>query len=589
MKIRKQIAIAVFGAFVMGGIIGWAISSKNEGGEPDTVHKHDEDAEYTCSMHPQIRQNEPGDCPICGMDLVPVSSLGGDGDSANPYVMTMTPEAIALANISTTTVRSGRGKGAFSVELSGKVEADERKVASVSANFGGRVDELFVAFTGQEVQKGQRLASIYSPELVAAHRELIEAKEAKGISPELYQAAKQKLKQWQLSDKQIAEMEKQESYQAHFDIYANVSGVVSERKIAVGDYVSRGQVLFEITNLNKVWVKLDAYENNIDAIRKGDEISFRANSFPNREFTAKVTFIDPILSSDTRSIKVRAEVDNASGTLKPGMFVTAEIESSSAQKAIEGVLVPGSAILWTGEQSIVYRQVGDASNPAFEMVKVELGPLAGDKQWVLSGLQEGDRVVTNGVFAVDGAAQLSGKYSMMAHPNPQKIEVGEQFGREMDSILDAYLKLKNRLVADESGEELARSLVKEIDQVDVSGLNEEAKEKWSELKEGLSTSAEMIQKEKKLEEQRQAFVHLSNNLIELMDVFGTTKEAVYKSYCPMAKNDQGAFWLSESEEIRNPYFGASMLTCGEVKGIYRSNEISSNQNQTNGRKSGHQH
>ena len=588
MKINKQILIAVLGAFGMGAVIGWAVSSKNEQSVQVDTHTHEGEMVYTCSMHPQIRQSEPGKCPICGMDLVPVSNSGNqDGEESNPYVMTMTPEAIALANISTTTVKPGDGD--FTMELSGKVEADERNVASVSANFAGRLDELYVAFTGQEVKKGQRLAKVYSPELIAAHRELIEARKSQAISPELYNAAKQKLKQWQLTDQQIAEMEHQEDYRAHFDIYAAISGVVTDRKAAVGDYVNRGQVLFEITNLNKVWIMLDAYENDIETIQTGDKINFTANSFPNKVFSAKVTFIDPILESGTRSIKVRAEVKNTSGMLKPGMFVIATIESSTGKQQSEGVLIPGSAILWTGQKSIVYREVESAESPAFEMVQVELGPSSGEMQWVVSGLSVGDKVVTNGVFAVDGAAQLSGKYSMMAHPDKQKIEIGEQFSKELDNILETYLRLKNKLVADESGAEVAESLTMQIQQLNPSGLGNAVQEKWDELKTGLVTGAEKVQKEVGIEGQRMAFVGLSDSFVALLETFGTTKKVVYKSYCPMAKNDQGAFWLSEFEEIKNPYFGSSMLSCGEVKGSFRKQEMPQNQNRTNDRNPGHHH
>ncbi|WP_168196253.1 efflux RND transporter periplasmic adaptor subunit [Echinicola soli] len=581
MRIRKQLIFIVLGAFVAGGIIGWALSSNEPEAGESIEHDHSGESVYTCSMHPQIKQEEPGSCPICGMDLVPLSNLS-DNNNTNPYVMTMTPEAVALANIATSAVKAG-GTAGNGLSLSGAIEADERNVKAVSANFDGRVDDLFVAFTGQEVKQGQRLARIYSPALIAAHRELVEAKKSKEISPRLYEAAKQKLKQWQLTDAQITKMEKEENYQPHFDIYATTSGVVTERKVASGDYVSRGQVLFEITNLNKVWVMLDAYEHNVSQIDTGDEIRFTVNALPSEEFTAKVTFIDPVISQDSRSAKVRAEVRNAAGKLKPGMFVTATVEVDQGEAT--GVLVPKSSILWTGKRSVVYRQVGSDEKPAFEMVQVELGPAVGDRQQIMTGLSLGDRIVTNGVFAVDGAAQLSGKYSMMAHPEKQHFQVSDRFGSVLEEIIVAYLNVKNQLVNDESGQPAAGDLHRFLTLGMEDGLKEDASEQWEESRKALEKTALAMNQTADLEKQRALMVILSNEMITLLDAFGTQGIGLYKDYCPMAKNDQGAYWLSEFKEIKNPYFGSDMLSCGEIKGEYQQQ----NTHQQNGRNSGHQH
>ncbi|MBD8487500.1 efflux RND transporter periplasmic adaptor subunit [Echinicola sp. CAU 1574] len=572
MNNRKQIIIAISGAFLMGAIIGWAITEKKSDPREELEHEHvAESSVFTCSMHPQIRQDEPGKCPICGMDLVPVSSANKNADLDSPYLLQMSSEAVALANISTTTV--SEGEGGFSTDLNGKVEADERRISSVSANFSGRVDELFVAFTGQEVKKGERLARIYSPALITANQELIEAKKSKDISPKLYEAAKQKLRHWQLTDSQIEQMEMQGDYRTHFDIFASSSGVVSNRNIAVGDYVEKGQVLFEIIDLSKVWIMLDAYENNIGSIEKGDLIDFKVNALPNQDFKAKVSFIDPVLGADSRSVKVRAEVNNSDGLLKPEMLVTATVSSSNSENGSQPeVMIPSSAILWTGERSVVYRQVGSSEKPAFEMVVVTLGPASGNMQSIKSGLEIGDKIVTNGVFAVDGAAQLSGKYSMMSHPESQPFKVDDRFLVKLDGALDAYLALKNQLVSDQSAQQQAKVLVEEIKEIEGKELSQEATVKWKGLKNAIVQSALKISSGLDIEEERNQFVILSNKFIELVEAFGTHKEVVYKSHCPMAKNDQGAFWLSEFAEIKNPYFGSSMLGCGEVKKAYRKNQ-----------------
>ncbi|WP_215222864.1 efflux RND transporter periplasmic adaptor subunit [Echinicola shivajiensis] len=566
---NKKIIIIIGISFILGGLIGWWASS---GGErvQEEEHSHESGTIYTCSMHPQIRQEEPGDCPICGMELIPVSSLEGSKDaSATPAVLNMSPEAIALANISTSRVKAGNDN--YSLELSGKIEADERKVASVSANFSGRVDELYVAFTGQEVKKGQKLARIYSPELIAAHRELLEAKESQDISPALYEAAKQKLKQWELTDEQISKMENQADYQIHFDIYANTSGVVGKRNVSVGDYVQKGAVLFEITNLSKVWVILDAYESNINNINLGDQLVFSANAMTDKDYEAKVTFIDPSLNTNTRSVKVRAEVRNDNGELKPGMFVTARL-SVDTPKSSTGVLIPSTAVLWTGKRSVVYREVGKVDAPAFEMVEVTLGATTGDRQIVTDGLNIGDKVVTNGVFAVDGAAQLSGKYSMMSQSASEKLAVPTGFLNDFEKAIDAYFDLKNKLVSDEMAKTEAQKLKGVLEEIKQEGLDGEALEVWGALKGQMELAVDKITKAKTIEEERDGFINLSETFITILEDFGTSKDVIYKSYCPMAKNDQGAFWLSEVETIKNPYFGSAMLGCGEVKGEFRKSD-----------------
>ncbi|UCS91526.1 efflux RND transporter periplasmic adaptor subunit [Echinicola marina] len=563
---NKNIYIIVVISLIVGALMGWWANSGG-GKNQEKEHAHETGSIYTCSMHPQIRQDEPGDCPICGMELIPLSALEGNGESiSQPTVLKMSPEAVALANISTSRVKAG--SDGYTLELSGKIDADERKVASVSANFSGRVDELYVAFTGQEVKKGQKLARIYSPELIAAHRELIEAKKSQDISPALYEAAKQKLKQWELTDEQINKMEHQVDYQVHFDIYANTAGVVDKRNVSVGDYVEKGTVLFEITNLSKVWVILDAYERNINNIQLGDQLSFSANSRPDKEYNAKVTFIDPNLNANTRSIKVRAEVNNTHGELKPGMFVTSKIKVTAPQSSA-GLMIPSTAVLWTGKRSVVYREVGNEDSPAFEMVEVSLGATSGEMQLVKDGLNIGDKVVTNGVFAVDGAAQLSGKYSMMNQKASRKVEVSPEFAEKLEDAIDVYFILKNKLVLDKSAKQEALRLKQEIERVGEGNVPPEVLDRWTSEKKEIQVALDQIIAANEIGAERDGFIHLSEAFIAVLEDFGTTRDVIYKSYCPMAKNDQGAFWLSEVASIKNPYFGSAMLSCGEVKGEYR--------------------
>src|SRR5690606_38535375 len=215
--------------------------------------------QWTCSMHPQIRQSEPGQCPICGMDLIPATS-GRSTVDTDPIVHEMTPDAVAMANIHTSRVRSVSPEG--KVYLTGKVNADEQKLASVTAKFPGRIERLFVNFTGQIIQEGERLATVYSPELLTAQKELLEGASSKETFPALYQAAREKLRLWKLTEKQIDEIESSGKLTEQFDVFADKGGVVTQRNIAVGDYVGTGSVLFNVVDLSNVWVMMDAYETH---------------------------------------------------------------------------------------------------------------------------------------------------------------------------------------------------------------------------------------------------------------------------------------------------------------------------------------
>ena len=564
MDNKKNLTIVILGCLFFGGLAGWLI--RGTGDHPDHEHFHvaEDGTIYTCSMHPQIRQNEPGQCPLCGMALTPVSN---NSSNNSPFVLEMTPEAMALSNVQLTRVKSGAGSGKLS--LTGKIQVNEQRVKSLTVNYSGRVDRLFVNFTGQEVRRGEKLATLYSPDLVNAQKELLETAKIKDRQPALYQAAKEKMKLWKISDEQIARIENSGQVQTQFDVYADVAGVVIARNVAVGDFVNRGTALFEIVDLSSVWVILDAYESDLGAIRKGDDLNFQVSSYPGREFKAKVSYIDPVLNPDTRTVGIRAEAVNRNFELKPEMFVSASIATSQSSQS--GLMIPKTAILWTGPRSVVYVQVGTKESPAFEMREIELGPRVGDDYLVLSGVEEGEQVVSNGVFAVDAAAQLSGNYSMMLRPEVKSLEVPEAFKTQLTAFMKAYFPIKNALVKSD-----AKETQKTIDpakvslaKVDMKLLGGKAHYIWMDLLKPMQGSLDKIAQTSDVEEQRKHFETLSDNLIEAVEYFGVVENTIYRQYCPMAFRDKGAYWLSAEKEIHNPYFGDKMLTCGEVKGTYQ--------------------
>jgi membrane fusion protein, copper/silver efflux system len=363
---------------------------------------------WTCSMHPQIRVDHPGKCPICAMDLIPVTDGGGAKVDSN--AVHFSKEAAELANVATSVV--SRQQPSKDVRLYGKVQADERLLQNQVAHIGGRIEKLFVNFTGEPVRKGQLLAMIYSPDLITAQQELIEAARSKQTQPEIYQAAMEKLMQWMLTDRQIAQIEKSGKVKTNFEVYSNTSGIVTARRVNTGDHVSEGSVLYDIANLSHVWVLFDAYESDLPFLKVGNTISFTLQALPGTNFSAKIQFIDPVIDPVNRVAKVRVEVSNGGGKLKPEMFATGVVKAN-LNEFKDKLVIPRSAVLWTGKRSIVYVKQPDTQEVNFKMREIDLGPMLGNSYVVLGGLTDGEEIVTDGTFSVDAAAQLAGKPSMM--------------------------------------------------------------------------------------------------------------------------------------------------------------------------------
>ncbi len=407
---------------IAGLLFGWLFfhssgerTNANTSIEKTAEHDHSDDKAtiWTCSMHPQIRSDKPGKCPICGMDLIPLSSLTPTEEEVIPNAIVMSPASAKLAEIQTITVK--RGSPEKSLLLQGKVMADERKINELTARFGGRIEKLYINFTGQHVQKGEKMATIYSPELVTAQRELLEAVSYKDSRPALYAAAKGKLKLWDLSDEQISSIEKRGVPLLYFDINSPITGTVTMRHVALGDYIKEGNALFQVVDLTHVWVLFDAYESDLPWIKKGDKTVYTIQSLPGKTFTGKVAFIDPFINASTRVAKVRVELNNPTLEIKPEMFVNGTIQSKIAEESHD-LLIPKSSILWTGKRSVVYVKVPNRENPTFLYRQITLGPEAGNFYVVEDGLAEGEEIATNGTFKIDAAAQLQGLPSMM---NPE--------------------------------------------------------------------------------------------------------------------------------------------------------------------------
>ena len=418
----KTKIVLYFVILILGIFLGWLFFHSPQGSK----EKHDQSTEvskskiWTCAMHPQIRMDKQGKCPICAMDLVPLNLNNGAGMDSG--ALHLSREAAQLANVMTSVVSAQNP--VKEVRLYGKVQADERLVQNQATHISGRIEKLLVNFTGEPVRKGQKLAQIYSPELVTAQQELLEAIKSKQSQPEIYEAAKEKLRQWKLSDSQIQSIGNSGIIQININVEATTSGIVTARRVNNGDYVSQGSVLYEVTDLSRVWVLFDAYESDLPFLKTGDKIDFTIQALPGSSYTGIIKFIDPVIDPVNRVAKVRLEMSNPGAKLKPEMFATGQVKAS-LQEYRNKLVIPRSAVLWTGKRSIVYIKEPKTNEPVFRLREIELGPVIGDSYVVTDGLKAGEEIVTQGAFSVDAASQLEGKPSMMNQKEKVMSEVSE--------------------------------------------------------------------------------------------------------------------------------------------------------------------
>ena len=467
-KVLVSIAVAVLAvAGLIAAVLFWP-----EKAPPETAK-----GEWTCSMHPQVRQNKPGQCPLCGMNLIPVAQLSEQAETEK------------RAGIETEPVQH---RELFKeVRTVGKLDYNESRVAYIAARIAGRVDRIHADFTGIQVKKSDHLVDIYSPELFIAQGELLRGLEAyekatgdKSFAQINVEAARTKLKLLGILPEQLAEIEKSRKVSTHLTVYAPIGGTVIEKNVRAGQYVKEGDMLYRIADLDPIWLYLDIYEYDLGWVRYGQAVDVTLEAYPTETFRGVVTFIDPFLDDKTRTVKVRVNLKNPDRKLKPAMYASALIrvklltDGAPEPTGLEGKFIcpmhpevvqaqPGrcticemplervppaprptasgheghdhmdhapkeqakkpagvlairaTAVLDTGRRKVTYRQRQDG---AYELVELQLGSRAEAKDeagktdsyyLVLKGLKEGDRVVVRGGFLLDSQQQISGMPSLL--------------------------------------------------------------------------------------------------------------------------------------------------------------------------------
>ncbi|HZJ56463.1 MAG TPA: efflux RND transporter periplasmic adaptor subunit [Myxococcaceae bacterium] len=423
---------------------------------PAEAHAH---TTYVCPMHPSITSDKPGECPICGMQLVPANAppplasaaAGGrkllfyrspmdpkvtsptprkdemgmdyvpvysdevEGTEHSPSGLAtvgIDPQRQQLIGLRTAPVTEGAVGGSW--RTVGRVAVDETRVHHVSLRFSGFIEQVYVDYVGKQVRGGEPLFSIYSPDVVSAEEEYLLAlrtRDALGAGSakageDLVAAARDRLKLWDIPESELRRLERTGKVQRTVTLYTPMSGVVTKKDVVMGHRVAEGDMPYEITDLSQLWVLADAYESDLTRVKLGMPATLTLQAFPNREFPGKVIFIDPMLDPKTRTAKVRLAFPNPTGELKPEMFGEVTLRAP----ARKGVSIPTDAIIDSGTRKVVFVSLGEGK---FRPQEVKIGTTDGDRSEVLEGLKPGDQVVTRANFLVDSESRLRASLSAL--------------------------------------------------------------------------------------------------------------------------------------------------------------------------------
>ena len=514
---------------------------------------------YQSPMHPWITSDKPGNCTICGMALVPIYE-GEAAMESKEGVVSLNPRSVNVLAVTTVPVR--RFELTKSLRFSGILEDNENTHRVIAAFYDGRIDQIYVEHVGKHLEKGQPLAAIYSPELLYVVREFQNA--MRGGDASVARSSTQRLVQYGLSAEQVAGLAKQPENVFTIDLLAPISGTVLTKKALKGQYIKTGEPLFEMGDLSRLWFHAEVYERDLPDIRLGQKAILRTPTVPGREFEGVVTFIDPNFDPKTRSTKVRIEVDNppaesdASG-LPRVLPHRAYAEADIIARLGEALVIPRSAVLRDGRRSIVYVE---NSSGEYEQRAVKTGRVGDEGIEILEGVNDGERVVAQGNLMIDAEAQLRGSAAPAQAIRSLRAPVGEEFLRQLAQVSEG-LAADNAVAAVKAGQklhELAAAIPDtgeaQVDQV------------LARLKAIAKTPAGSD-----LKALRQTFLpwSMEGANLALATERGGLNPEVKVFECPMTGDSfpgapSKAKWVQSGSEIRNPYLGAEMLSCGaEVK------------------------
>lgn len=386
-------------------------------------------AYWTCSMHPWVKMTEPGGCPICGMDLIPVrepspESAGQDDPVAatDRSIFNVDPSRRQLINLQTSTVE--RRPLSRTIRTVGTLELDETRIFHIHSKTAGWIERVYVDAEHQHVMKGEPLFAIYSPNLVAAQEEYLLAlrtAEELASSPfenvsrgarSLLQASRKKLELYDVTDEQVRELEKTGETQRHTVIYSPVSGHVIKRNAFLNQHISPETNVYVLADHHRLWAQVEIYEQDISLMRMGQWVTMTADAYPGRVFSGRISFIYPHLNPETRTLRVRLEFANPDLVLKPEMFVRAEVHIPLGTE----IAIQPDSVIRTGKRNIVFVDLGEGQ---LQMREVELGHQTEDYVQVTEGLLPGEEIVTSANFLIDAESKIRGVEATWSTPRPQ--------------------------------------------------------------------------------------------------------------------------------------------------------------------------
>ncbi len=404
--------------FVVGAVLLLSSCGKSpspHAGHGDSTGTQMANDYYTCPMHPQVQMDRPGVCPICGMDLVKAgNSVGPEGD-AEVAGVALSERSQVLANVSTAIVAYEEVEK--TARAFGTLEMAEPGKALISARFNGRIERIHVDAVGKHVKAGTSLFDIYSPDIVQAANEYLQALRSGSQGGANASVIHAKLTLMGLTDSQIRAFESEGSVPLVVTYLSPVSGTVIEKRIVSGSYVSEGAPLYEIADLSTLWNVAEVFESDARSVSVGDKVAFTTAAYPDKVFSGTVALLYPVVNAETRTIKVRVVVANPSGKLKPNMYTETVFRSARTRM----LTVPASAVLVTGKRNLVYVKVGSANN--FQAREVLLGEKSDGKYGIISGLSEGEEIVREGGYLLDSESQLkSGSGAGHQHGGSARVE-----------------------------------------------------------------------------------------------------------------------------------------------------------------------
>jgi membrane fusion protein, copper/silver efflux system len=541
---------------------------------------------WTCSMHPQIRQPGPGSCPICGMALIPIAT--GDDDALHGELPRLTVSERSAALMAVQIWPAERLDVAGDVRLSGTIGYDETLVHDIFVRTEGRVERLYVNYENAAVGAGQRIADIFSPAIQAASQELLQAGRAaqRGGMPELVEAAASQLLALGVSRGQIDRILETGEPARTYTVFSPAAGVVSDLATRQGEWLMAGGRLMRVAGLGRVWVQFEAYERDLGRLQVGRPLHFTVEAFPGQTFAGTIAFIDPVVDGGRRTARVRVQVDNPGGRLMPGMLARGQA-TVGATSADAPLVIPATAPLLTGRRAVVYVQLPGFASPTFEPRDVTLGERRGAYWEVTAGLTEGELVVVNGAFRIDSELQIRGRPSMMGAPAPVgapapdagraprlddsgrvPLVLSTAAGRELARVVDAYIDMTAAMSRDDvaAARTAARAFDAALQAASLAGLAAPAAGEWSRIRADLRRHATAMARSPDMTLLRGELLTVSRHMEGVVTSFHSDQVGpLYRAVCPMVNGREGS-WLTRTQVVENPYYGAAMFDCGEVQG-----------------------